>query len=145
MNVLVDTPVWSLALRRKPQHLNQNQQTQVIELQELIHEGRAKLVGPIRQELLSGIRDPQVYEKLRSALRAFEDEALDRDDFEAAAQAFNACAAKGVAGSAIDFLLCAVALQHSMALFTSDADFPRYARHLPLRLHRPRAAMRKQP
>ncbi|MFO7766132.1 MAG: hypothetical protein R6V33_06850 [Pelovirga sp.] len=53
MNVLVDTCIWSLALRRK----KSEQDAVVNELGELISEGRAQLIGPIRQELLSGIKN----------------------------------------------------------------------------------------
>ena len=55
MNVLVDTSVWSLALRRKRETLGDNERVLVRELSELIREGRAKVVGLVRQELLSGI------------------------------------------------------------------------------------------
>ena len=56
MMVLVDTPVWSLALRRRPEHLSGSQPGLANALADLIREGRAQMVGPIRQELLSGIR-----------------------------------------------------------------------------------------
>ena len=55
MNILVDTSVWSLALRRKTESLNATERFLVAELSELIREGRARLVGLVRQELLSGI------------------------------------------------------------------------------------------
>src|ERR1700677_899568 len=45
-------------------------------LHELIENGLARLIGPIRQELLSGIREPAQFERLRDQLRAFPDEAL---------------------------------------------------------------------
>ena len=56
MMVLVDTPVWSLALRRKPSDLSPREQGLKSALQELVVDGRAQIVGPVRQELLSGIR-----------------------------------------------------------------------------------------
>jgi hypothetical protein len=34
-------------------------------LRELVREGRVQMIGPIRQELLSGIRDEQSFRKLR--------------------------------------------------------------------------------
>jgi predicted nucleic acid-binding protein len=66
MMVLVDTPVWSLALRRRPEHITGRQQSLANILAELIREGRAQLVGPIRQELLSGIREEAQFKKRRS-------------------------------------------------------------------------------
>ncbi len=74
MNVLVDTSVWSLALRRKNESLGTNERPLVAELAELIREGRARVIGLVRQELLSGIKTTEQYEKLRLHLRSFPDE-----------------------------------------------------------------------
>lgn len=135
MKVLVDTTVWSLALRRQPRKLSAPQQALVGELTELIEEGRAAMTGVIRQELLSGIREERAFERLRGRLRHFDDEAPTVDDYEEAARHYNVCRAAGVAGSAIDFLLCAIASRRDLPIFTTDRDFERYARHLPVRLH----------
>jgi predicted nucleic acid-binding protein len=130
MNVLVDTSVWSLALRRRaPAHAS------VDELRRLIVTGRAAMVGPVRQELLSGIRDAAAFESLRERLGAFPDEPITTTDYERAAGFFNTCRAKGLQGSNTDFLLCAVAIRANMPLLTTDADFRRYAAVLPLHLH----------
>jgi hypothetical protein len=67
VNVLVDTSIWSLALRRKAQDLNPAERAAVAELTNLIREGRARIIGLVRQELLSGIKTTSQYEKLRSA------------------------------------------------------------------------------
>jgi hypothetical protein len=53
----VDTPVWSLALRRKPKDLHPDERRRVDALTDLVRDGRAVLIGPIRQEVLSGIRE----------------------------------------------------------------------------------------
>ncbi len=100
---------------------------------------RVVLVGPIRQELLSGVREGAVFNRLRERLRDFDDEPLTTEDFEVAAQAHNACRKAGVAGSAMDFLICAVAQQRQIAVFTTDKDFERYASVLPIRLYEPEA------
>ena len=131
----MDTTVWSLALRRKPKDLRPDEKRRVAALTGLVRDGRAALIGPIRQEVLSGIRELDVYERLRQALRAFPDEPIVTDDFEEAARAGNTCRSAGVAGSAVDFLICAAALQRSLEIFTTDNDFDLYARHLPLRLY----------
>lgn len=107
----------------------------VTELEQLIVEGRAKIIGPIRQELLSGIRDEAQYQKLRRHLRAFTDEPLLVEDYEEAARMSNICRAEGVSGSAIDFLIAASAQRRNWAIFTLDNDFHRYAGHLPLKIH----------
>jgi len=129
--VLVDTSVWSLALRRRaPAH------PAVDELRRLIVAGRATLIGPIRQEVLSGIRDPRMFEALRERLAAFDDEPLGTADFVRAAEFFNRCLARGLQGSNTGFLICAACERHGMPLFTADDDFRRFARVLPIKLHR---------
>jgi predicted nucleic acid-binding protein len=104
-------------------------------LRELVREGRAQIVGPIRQELLSGIREEQSFRKLRDYLRAFDEPRLDVEDYEEAARMNNVCRTRGLAGSAVDFLICAVAHLRSWQVFTTDRDFARYAKVLPLRLY----------
>ena len=130
MKVLVDTSVWSLALRRRaPAH------PAVDELRRLIAHGRAAIVGPVRQELLCGIRDGAVFKRLRDHLRAFPDEPIMSADYERAADCFNRCRAKGIQGSNTDFLLCAVAERSRFPILTTDDDFVKFGRVLPLRLH----------
>lgn len=130
MKVLVDTSVWSLALRRRaPAH------AAVDELRRLVAHGRAAIVGPVRQELLSGIRDRAVFARLRDHLRAFPDEPITAIDYERAADCCNLCRAKGIQGSNTDFLLCAVAERYRFPILTTDDDFLKFGRVLPLRLH----------
>jgi hypothetical protein len=131
VNVLVDTSVWSLALRRRDASSGE-----AAELGELIWEQRVRMIGPVRQELLSGIRDVERFRLLREHLRAFPDIPLETDDYERAAEFLNTCRAKGIQGSNTDFLLCAVSERRDLALFTTDADFEQYTRHIPLRLHK---------
>lgn len=135
MLVLVDTPVWSLALRRKPGDLSAREEALTQALAELIREGRAQLMGVARQELLSGIREEERFQKLRDYLRAFDDPRLELGDYEEAAQMHNRCRSRGIAGSAIDFLICAVADRRHWQIFTTDRDFERYGRVLGLKLY----------
>lgn len=135
MMVLVDTSVWSLALRRKQADLSPAEQDLKIALQELVRDGRAQVVGPVRQELLSGIRAEESFRKVRDALRAFDEPQLRIQDYEEAARINNICRARGITGSAIDFLICAVAHLRGWEVFTTDRDFPRYSKVLPLRLY----------
>lgn len=140
MRVLVDTPVWSLALRRNLQDLTQEQTRDRETLSELIEEGRAEIIGPVRQELLSGIRDETQFQRVREYLQLFEDTTLVRGDFEEAARIHNLCRGAGITGSAVDFLICAVAARRQWQILTLDKDFERYARHTPLRLFVPRTS-----
>jgi len=135
VNVLVDTSVWSLALRRTPRDLNPAEKAVVAELAELINEGRAKILGLVRQELLSGIKTPGQFAKLQEILRSFPDEPLATSDYEAAAAASNQCRSKGLAVSVSDMLICAVAPSRGWAIFSIDPDFKRYAGVLSFHLH----------
>ena len=131
MKVLVDTSVWSLALRRRTERAN----AAVDELRSLIDEGRVAMLGVVRQELLSGIRTREAFEQLRDHLRPFSDEPLDTADFERAAEHFNTCRARGVQGSNADFLICAAAERRRLPILTTDADFTRFAAILPISLY----------
>jgi predicted nucleic acid-binding protein len=135
VNVLVDTSVWSLALRLKPHDLNPEERLHVQGLAELITEGRAKLIGLIRQEILSGIKTIAQFEKLRKDLRVFPDEPIGTTDHEVAARAGNDCRTKGIAVSTVDILICAIALRRNFLIHTSDPDFKNYARVLPLKFY----------
>lgn len=137
MNVIVDTSVWSLALRRR----RSPTAAEASELAELIREGRAEVLGPVRQELLSGVPDQRQYQTLRDYLRAFPDVPLGSDDYEEAAAFFNRCRAKGVQGSNTDFLICAAAARRKLGILTADADFVHFAKLLPIQLHSPRSSV----
>jgi len=133
MNVLVDTSVWSLALR-KQRRTNEEEQV-VAELSELIREMRVIMIGPIRQELLSGISDEGKFKALREKLGAFEDKELVREHFELAAAFSNTCRQTGVQGSHTDFLICAFGALSNCEIFTLDKDFDLYAKHIKIRLY----------
>jgi predicted nucleic acid-binding protein len=132
LNVLVDTSVWSLALRR-----SRPDERIAGELARLASAGVAAIIGPIRQEILSGVRTG--FTMLRDRLRVFPDVVIATADHEEAASYFNACRAKGIQGSNTDFLICAVANRRGLAIFSTDADFERFAAVLPIRLHVPKA------
>lgn len=131
MKVLVDTSVWSLALRRGGPLENEL----VREFAELIDEQRVVMIGSVRQELLSGIRNTMHFDKLRDHLQPFPDLVLTESDYERAAEFFNICRSRGMQGLNLDFLICAVSVNHHLAILTADHDFRRFAEHLPIHLH----------
>jgi hypothetical protein len=130
MSVLIDTPVWSALLRRPKRH-----SSYASEMRRLVEARSAKIIGPIRQELLSRIRERSQFERIRDELRSFPDVLLSQRHFERAAECCNLCRMHGVQGSGTDFLLCAVAQLERLSIFTTDADFQRYARYLSIRFH----------
>ena len=133
MKVLVDTSIWSLALRKKKRSMQED--SLVSEFAELIKEMRVEIIGPIRQEILSGIRERRRFDDLKEKLEGFEDIPLEERHYVKAAECFNRCRAKGIQGSHIDFLICAAAFLEELEIFTSDRDFLGYAPELDLRLH----------
>ncbi len=130
MRSLVDTCVWSCALR-KPQL-----QTSAIvfALKKMIHYGDACMIGPIKQELLSGYPDKRKFQVLRQAMEEYPVLDIVESDYIKAAEYFNTCRSHGILGSHTDFLICAVASRFEIPIFTLDRDFDRFVDHLPIEL-----------
>lgn len=138
MRVLVDTPVWSFALRRRHPGERPSESRGLEEWRRLTRESRAVLCGPVRMEVLAGVPDEAAFARIRERLRWFPDEAILREDYEEAARAWTACARSGVAATSPDMVLCALAMRLALPILTTDRDFERYARVIPIRLHAPR-------
>jgi len=134
MMVLVDTPVWSLSLRRRAVDLSPDQRRITKSLYTLVQQGRVRLLGSTRQEVLSGIREESVFLRIRDHLRGFKNVELDESDYEEAARGTNRCIRAGISGSNADLLMCAVALRYGWQIFSTDRDFARYASVLPIEL-----------
>ncbi|KZL48543.1 type II toxin-antitoxin system VapC family toxin [Nodularia spumigena] len=129
MSVIVDTSVWSLALRRRTPP---DSSPVVTRLRDLITNDQVALLGAIRQEILSGIRSSEQFTDLRDYLRAFPDVELIPEDYEIAAEFFNTCRSQGIQGSNTDFLICAVAYRRSYSILTTDNDFHSFRMHIPI-------------
>jgi len=136
MKIIIDTCVWALALRRNEPQSNEH----VEELKELIKEVRAQLIGPVRQELLSGIKSKKQFNLLRRHLEAYDDLELEREDYELAAEYFNTARKKGIQGSNTDFLISAISTRRSMSILTTDKDFYNFKAVLPIKIHSPRTS-----
>jgi predicted nucleic acid-binding protein len=134
MRILIDTPVWSLALRRKTADLAPSERRVMQLLHQIVDEGRAQLLGSVRQELLSGLREHAQFRRLRDYLRDFPDTVLVTEDYEEAARASNECRKAGIASTPVDMLICAVSLHHGWQIFSTDRDFSHYAAILPIQL-----------
>ena len=134
MKVLVDTSVWSSAFRKNTQDFSQTLE----ELKELINELRIVIIGPIRQELLSGISEIEKYNQIKEKLSYFEDLHLETEYFELAAHLSNTCRKNGVQGSHTDFLICSVAMKNGFAIFTTDKGFENYSKYIDIQLYKKR-------
>lgn len=128
MKVIVDTPIWSYALRSK----KEGYELHVREFEILISDQRVIMLGPVKQEVLSGYSNKLKFEKLDNKLKYFENTQIIDDDYTQAAIFSNTCRSKGIQGSHIDFLICAVAFRLKSEIFTTDNDFSHYEKHIPI-------------
>jgi predicted nucleic acid-binding protein len=134
LSVLVDTSIWSLALRRRRGDLHPEESVLVKRWEGLVRKGQAVIIGPIRQEILSGLRSTEQFERLRERLDPFDDLPILQSDYEEAARLFNRLRSRGITGTPTDLLICAVAQRLGTSIFTTDEDFRAYARHLTIRI-----------
>jgi predicted nucleic acid-binding protein len=127
MKVLFDTCVWSLSLRRsrKSVAMAPDEILLLKTLSEAIKDGRVAIIGPIRQELLSGIRDGAQFKKLSTALDAFPDETLTTPYYVEAARLFNLGRSHGVECGPVDMVICATAVLKKWPIVTNDAGLSR--------------------
>ncbi|MDI6816111.1 MAG: PIN domain-containing protein [Actinomycetota bacterium] len=131
MRVLVDTSVWSLALRRK----NDAESQAVKILTEYIESGeQVFVIGIIAQEILSGVTSIKLFNQLIEHLAAFPIIDLFEDDFIEAARLRNTCKKKGIQIGTIDALIAAVCIKHDLLLLSLDKDFQAMAGIMPLQL-----------
>ena len=134
MKVLVDTDVWSEALRKK----KGKKSAYVNELVDLIQEGRLEIIGPIRMEVLSGIRDQEIFDAFAETLSAFADRTITSEIYVLAAKFFNLCRSHGIQGSNTDFLICACSVHWNIPILSKDNDYLHYRKHIPIELIQPR-------
>ena len=134
MKVLIDTPIWSYALRSRKKEY----QSEIEQLESLIKDQRALIIGLIRQEVLSGYSDFKKFITLKEKLSYLENAPIQDSDYESAAELCNQCRKKGIQGSHIDFFICTVAIRLEVPIFTTDKDFLQYKKILPLKLFDPK-------
>jgi predicted nucleic acid-binding protein len=132
VKVIVDTCTWSQFLRSNPPARDPVAE----EVARLVRADAVQMIGPIRQELLSGAQPSHRFNQLKEYLRFYPNLALDEEDDETAASYYNRLRDRGLQGTGTDLLICAAAVRHSLKIFTTDRDFVRYASHLPIKLHR---------
>ena len=131
MKLLVDTSIWSLALRRKPNILNK----EALILKTIIEQGEdIYLLGIILQEILQGIKNPKDFLQLKEYLEAFPLIELTREDYIKAAELKNILIKKGKQISTIDALIAHTAISRDLYLFTADDDFTQIAKYTKLQL-----------
>jgi len=132
MRVIVDTSVWSLAFRKKEKDDQDNKL--IILLSELIRALKIVMIGPIRQEILSGISNESRFLEMQKKLEVFSDWKIETEDYELAAKYYNLCRKNGIQGSHIDFLICAVSKNSNFSILTLDNDFINYQKYTGIKL-----------
>ncbi len=129
MKVLVDTCVWSKVLRaQEPDPALSNT------LRELILDNRVVLIGPILQEILSGVKGKKEFAELRDKFTSFDSLVITDDVYVRAAEYYNLCKMHGANGGHVDFLICAAVVHYDCALLTIDGDFKMFKKFLPIKL-----------
>jgi predicted nucleic acid-binding protein len=131
VTLLVDTSVWSLALRRDVEAA----EPEVHELKDALFGADVVVTtGLVLQELLQGFSGPKAQSQIVERFAALPLIQPDRDDHIGAAALRNACRQAGVQIGTIDALLAQLAIRHDLTLLTTDKDFTHAAKHCALRV-----------
>lgn len=139
MTILVDTSVWSLALRRDAEA----SAPEVLALKDaLLGNEVVVTTGLVLQELLQGFSGPKAHTQIVQRFAALPLIQPDRDDHVAAAGVRNACRRAGVQMGTVDALLAQLCIRHELTLLTTDKDFAHAAKHFPLSIWPAKVASR---
>lgn len=134
MTLLVDTSVWSLALRRD----RPADGPELRALSEALAGADAVVTtGLVLQELLQGFNGPRAAEAIVERFVALPLISPDRQDHVAAAEVRNTCRRAGVQIGTIDALLIQLCGRHELTLLSTDQDFAHATQWVPFKLWRP--------
>ena len=141
MTLLVDTSVWSLALRRDAE----SSEPEVQHLKEaLLGADVVVTTGLVLQELLQGFSGAKASAQIIERFAPLPLIQPTRDDHLAAAELRNTCRRSGVQVGTIDALIAQLCLRHELTLLSTDKDFKLAAKHCALRLWAPPSGSRKR-
>jgi predicted nucleic acid-binding protein len=125
MSYLVDTSVWSLALRRDVPDTTR----EVAELKRALEAGDEILVtGLVLQELLQGFNRPKAYSQIIEFFSVLPFIVPQREDYIMAAEFRNLYRKKGVQVGTIDALLASLCIERDIQILTTDKDFSQIAK-----------------
>jgi predicted nucleic acid-binding protein len=133
VSLLVDTSVWSLALRRyAPPDV-----PEVRALRDALAGGEiVATTGVILQELLQGVLPERARTQIIEVFAALEYLAPSREDHVAAAGVRNTLRSTGVQVGTIDALIAHLAIAGGHTLLTTDNDFRLASSHISLQVWR---------
>jgi len=131
VTILVDTSVWSLALRRGT--VSAEPEVQYLK-EALTGSDVVVTTGLVLQELLQGFSGPRAKSQIIERLASLPLLQPERDDHIAAAEIRNTCRRAGVQIGTIDALLAQLCVRHDLILLTTDNDFSLAAKYCSLRV-----------
>ena len=126
MKFLVDTSVWSEALRRKKQSIK-SENTFIFQL--INNDETIILTGIILQEILTGIKTNKQFQNIQSILRDFNFIEPGIEDYIFAAELKNILMTKGIHAGSIDFLIASIAIKNDLFLASFDHDFDNISKY----------------
>jgi predicted nucleic acid-binding protein len=131
VNILVDTSVWSLALRR-----DSPPDCQAVSLlKAALKDGENVFTtGLILQELLQGFKGPKARRRIIEDFAPLPLINPEKRDHIDAADLKVKLRQKGIQAGTIDVLLAQLCLRHGLSLLSTDRDFIHIAKHVPLAL-----------
>jgi len=141
VSLLVDTSVWSLALRRDAPAGEPEVQALV---EALAGAHVVVTTGLVLQELLQGFSGPKAGAAIVERFSALALVQPDRDDHVAAAELRNKCRRAGVQLGTVDALIAQLCIRNELTLLAADQDFTHAAKHCDLKVwhNTPRAHRR---
>lgn len=131
IRLLIDTSVWSEALRRKEKSLDLSE-TLVRAIIE--NNDEIVIIGIILQEILSGITDDKLFAEIKAVLNDLSYIDITKEDYIYAAELRNRCKKKGIVAGSFDFLIASVSIRNKLTLVTYDKDFINISKYTELRI-----------
>ena len=140
MTILVDTSVWSLALRRDTEAT----EPEVQALKDALQGDEVVVTtGLVLQELLQGFSGAKAQAQIVQRFAALPLIQPDREDHIAAADIRNACRRAGIQIGTIDAVLAQLCIRHELTLLTTDKDFTHASKHCALQVWPAKARARR--
>ena len=131
MGLLVDTSVWSLAMRRDEQP---NSPELKLLIKALDSGEEIYSTGVILQELLQGFSGAKSADAIAERFAAIPMLIPDTADHIQAAELRNKSRRKGIQVGTIDALIAQLSLRYQLSLLTADKDFKHMSKAVKLKL-----------
>ena len=129
--VIIDTSVWSEALRRKKNTINSSETI----IRKIIEKDiEILLLGIILQEILSGISNEKLYNEIKKILDDFVYLETTKNDYIYASELSNKCRSNGIKAGSIDYLIASTTIQNDLYLVTYDKDFVNISKYTDLKI-----------